>query len=118
MKRIKVCSLDELKQKLKLVVEVGDRKVLMIYHQNTVFAVDNVCPHAKGHLSEGRLEEGSITCLNHGTCFDLRTGKVRMDMIDEDMAEMFEDLDDLPFGPLPTFVAELENDSVFLLWDE
>ena len=114
MKEIQACTLEEIKTALKKVIEVESQPILIIYHNDKVYAVDNVCPHAKGHLNEGRVEDGTLTCINHGTCFDLETGKVRIDRIDEELAELFEDEDDLPFGPLPTFPVRIENEMVII----
>ena len=37
-------------------------------------AVDNWCPHRRGPLGEGWLEEGKIVCPWHAWAFDLTTG--------------------------------------------
>jgi nitrite reductase (NADH) small subunit len=40
----------------------------------TVFALDNVCPHRGGPLSDGVILDGKIVCPWHGWQFDLQTG--------------------------------------------
>lgn len=37
-------------------------------------AVDNVCPHRQGPLSEGWIEGHAVVCPWHSWAFDLRTG--------------------------------------------
>jgi nitrite reductase/ring-hydroxylating ferredoxin subunit len=41
-----------------------------------LYALDDRCPHARGPLSEGRVdpESGVVTCLWHGARFALATG--------------------------------------------
>lgn len=38
-------------------------------------AVDQVCPHRGGPMSEGWLEDGKIVCPWHAWAFDLKTGE-------------------------------------------
>ncbi len=37
-------------------------------------AVDNVCPHRQGPLSEGWIEGNAVVCPWHSWAFDLQTG--------------------------------------------
>jgi len=47
-----------------------------VYHLGSRFcAVDDVCPHAGGTLSQGTLEGGVITCPLHGSQFDVCSGE-------------------------------------------
>jgi nitrite reductase (NADH) small subunit len=41
----------------------------------TLSALDNVCPHRGGPLSDGVILDGKIVCPWHGWQFDLQTGK-------------------------------------------
>jgi len=40
----------------------------------TYYATDEACTHAQGPLSAGKLEGKTITCLLHGSCFDVANG--------------------------------------------
>ena len=40
-----------------------------------IFAVENLCPHRRGPLSEGVVGGGKVICPLHGHKFDLATGK-------------------------------------------
>jgi len=61
--------------KMKKVV-LGDKEVLIVNVDGSFYAVDNLCTHYGGDLSEGVLEGNVVTCPNHGSKFDVITGKV------------------------------------------
>ena len=58
-------------------VRVGDVPVALFNVEGTVYAIDNVCPHAGGPLSRG-VRSGPcgefVTCPWHGWRFNVRTG--------------------------------------------
>ena len=113
MKKIEVCTINELNSSVKKVVIADGKEILIIYSDGKYYAVDNICPHAKSRLFSGRVEDGTLTCSSHGTCFDLETGAIRIDKIDEDLRELI-DVDNLPFGPLKTFSIWIENGMVVI----
>lgn len=39
-----------------------------------VYAVHNLCTHLACHLASGQVEDGCLSCLCHGSVFDLATG--------------------------------------------
>jgi Rieske Fe-S protein len=41
-----------------------------------LFAFQEFCTHRFGPLSEGSFHDGEVQCPWHGSCFDVRTGKV------------------------------------------
>jgi 3-phenylpropionate/trans-cinnamate dioxygenase ferredoxin subunit len=55
-------------------VEVEDRLVVLVRVGADVFAIDDVCTHDGGPLSEGEVDDHTIACPRHGAKFDLRTG--------------------------------------------
>ena len=57
-------------------VTLNDREILIVNVKGTYYAVDNLCTHFAGDLSEGVLEGNVVTCPNHGSKFDVTTGKV------------------------------------------
>lgn len=63
----------------------------------TIYAMEDACPHAGYPLSEGELEGCIISCRAHGWPFDIRTG------FDPDNADGF---------PIPCFAVEVEGDEV------
>jgi 3-phenylpropionate/trans-cinnamate dioxygenase ferredoxin subunit len=60
----------------KTLVEVGERLVVLIHAAGHWYALDDVCTHDGGPLSEGPLEtkDHAIVCPRHGAKFDFRTG--------------------------------------------
>jgi 3-phenylpropionate/trans-cinnamate dioxygenase ferredoxin subunit len=59
-----------------MLVEVGDRLVALIHAAGHWYALDDVCTHDGGPLSEGPIDpaERTIACPRHGAKFDLATG--------------------------------------------
>jgi 3-phenylpropionate/trans-cinnamate dioxygenase ferredoxin subunit len=57
-------------------VEVEDRPIVLIHAADHFYALDDVCTHDGGPLSDGPLdsEEKSIACPRHGAKFDVATG--------------------------------------------
>lgn len=57
-------------------VTIGNIDILIVNVEGHFYAVDALCTHYGGDLSEGKLEGNIITCPNHGSKFDVRNGKV------------------------------------------
>ena len=59
-----------------MLVEVGERLVVLIHAAGHWYALDDVCTHDGGPLSDGPLDlaDGTIACPRHGAKFDLKTG--------------------------------------------
>jgi 3-phenylpropionate/trans-cinnamate dioxygenase ferredoxin component len=57
-------------------VEVGERLVVLIHAVGHFYALDDICTHDGGPLSEGPIDpsEKTIACPRHGAKFDIRTG--------------------------------------------
>lgn len=70
-----VASMRDLPDGESLLVEVGDRLVVLARQGDQVFAIDDVCTHDGGPLSSGSIEDGAIVCPRHGARFDLKTGR-------------------------------------------
>ncbi|MCH7760151.1 Rieske (2Fe-2S) protein [candidate division TA06 bacterium] len=73
-KFVEAASLEELKAKGTLRVTVEGRVIVLFYHGEQVFAVDNRCPHMGFPLQRGTVEDGILTCHWHHARFDLETG--------------------------------------------
>jgi 3-phenylpropionate/trans-cinnamate dioxygenase ferredoxin subunit len=60
----------------RMLVEVGERLVALIHAAGHFYALDDVCTHDGGPLSEGPVDPvaKTIACPRHGAKFDLRTG--------------------------------------------
>lgn len=72
---VKVCSLSDIPDGGALGVEIDDTPVALVRTEGELFAVSDICSHAEVNLSEGEVEDGTIECWLHGSCFDLRSGQ-------------------------------------------
>jgi nitrite reductase/ring-hydroxylating ferredoxin subunit len=57
-------------------VALDDIEILIVNVNGDYYAVNNMCTHFGGDLSEGLLEGNIVTCPNHQAKFDVTTGKV------------------------------------------
>ncbi len=70
-----VASTSELSENGTMLVEVDDRLVMLARVGDRYFALDDLCTHDGGPLSDGALgEDCTIACPRHGAKFDLATG--------------------------------------------
>jgi 3-phenylpropionate/trans-cinnamate dioxygenase ferredoxin subunit len=71
-----VAKLSEVADPGSMLVEVGDRLVVLIHAAGHFYALDDVCTHDGGPLSDGPLDatHGTIACPRHGAKFDIKTG--------------------------------------------
>src|SRR4051795_3344780 len=71
-----VANVSEIADPGKLLVEIGERLVVLIRAAGHWYALDDVCTHDGGPLSDGPLdsEQGTIACPRHGAKFDVKTG--------------------------------------------
>ena len=70
----KVAKLSEISDPGMLLVEIGDRLVVIFHVHGTLSCLDDVCTHDGGPLGEGQLEGTTVVCPRHGAKFDIRTG--------------------------------------------
>ncbi len=56
--------------------KLGEREIVVCRTRDGIYALDNVCTHAKARLSEGRLRGVRLVCPLHGAAFDVRDGRV------------------------------------------
>lgn len=57
-------------------VKAGYLQILLVNFDGALYAVDALCTHYAGDLSQGKLEGKIVTCPVHGSKFDVTTGKV------------------------------------------
>jgi 3-phenylpropionate/trans-cinnamate dioxygenase ferredoxin subunit len=71
-----VAKVSEVADPGSMLVEVGDRLVVLIHAAGHFYALDDVCTHDGGPLSDGPLDaaHGTIACPRHGAKFDIKTG--------------------------------------------
>ena len=73
---VSVARVSDIPDPGKLLVEVGERLVVLIRAAGRFYALDDVCTHDGGPLSDGPLDpnSGTIACPRHGAKFDIKTG--------------------------------------------
>jgi nitrite reductase/ring-hydroxylating ferredoxin subunit len=52
------------------------RKVAVATVDGTYYAFSDICTHLRCSLSEGELDGTTLTCICHGSRFDVSTGEV------------------------------------------
>ena len=57
-------------------VRAGDAHVLLVRQHGRLYALAHTCAHLGGPLSEGTLNDGSVTCPWHASEFRLEDGRV------------------------------------------
>jgi 3-phenylpropionate/trans-cinnamate dioxygenase ferredoxin subunit len=73
---IPVARVSDIPDPGKTLVEVEDRLIVLVHAAGHFYALDDVCTHDGGPLSEGPLDSqaGTIACPRHGAKFDVKTG--------------------------------------------
>ena len=66
---------DQAEPDTPLAASVGELKIGIYDVAGTLYAIEDICPHAHAHLSEGFVEGCEIECPLHGAVFDVTTGK-------------------------------------------
>jgi 3-phenylpropionate/trans-cinnamate dioxygenase ferredoxin component len=56
--------------------KIGDRRVGLFNVNGTLYAIDDICPHAGAPLSGGPFIGKVASCPWHGAEYDVTTGKV------------------------------------------
>ena len=73
---IRVCSIDELKDRKKMVVEIDNESVLILFANGRVYALSNICTHEYAEMMNGLVVDDTITCPVHLSRFKLDSGEV------------------------------------------
>ena len=73
---IPVANTSEISDPGSLLVEVDERLIVLIHAAGHFYALDDVCTHDGGPLSDGPVDAkgGTIICPRHGAKFDIITG--------------------------------------------
>ncbi|MFC4563255.1 non-heme iron oxygenase ferredoxin subunit [Nocardiopsis mangrovi] len=99
----KVCALGDLPDEGVLGVEIADTPVAVVRSEGRVYAINDICSHAEVNLSEGEVEDGTIECWLHGSCFDLASGKP---------------INPPATRPVATYAVKIEGDDVLVSLDK
>ena len=73
---ISVASTSEVTDPGSMLVEVEERLVVLVHAAGHWYALDDVCTHDGGPLSDGPVDaaDSSIACPRHGAKFNLKSG--------------------------------------------
>jgi nitrite reductase/ring-hydroxylating ferredoxin subunit len=79
-RKLRLFSMTEIAGRLGVVMRLDEEETgpVAVYHiGNDVVAVQDLCPHAGAMLSNGEVgvDDGIVTCPEHGSRFDTRTGE-------------------------------------------
>jgi nitrite reductase/ring-hydroxylating ferredoxin subunit/uncharacterized membrane protein len=69
-------SEDEVRDGEATVASAGDMDVVLTRHAGRIYALGDRCTHRGGRLSEGKIENGCVTCPLHSSVFSLADGSV------------------------------------------
>ncbi len=95
----KITEVEDIPQMGSRKIEVANTEIAIFKTRDgQIFAVNNLCPHKQGKLSEGLVHEHVITCPLHNTDIDLKTGE----SIGED------------YGCTKTYETKIEDGIVYL----
>jgi 3-phenylpropionate/trans-cinnamate dioxygenase ferredoxin subunit len=96
----RVASVGELPEDAMKHVEVDGTAVCLAHADDgNWYAISDICSHEEFELCEGELWGTSVECPQHGSRFDLRTGKPNM----------------LPaVEPVPVYPVRVENGEVYV----
>ena len=71
---VKVALLADVPPGQAKAVEAQGKEVALFNVGGTLYALDNICPHAGGPLAQGTVQGEQVECPWHGACFNLKTG--------------------------------------------
>lgn len=72
-----VAKTSEIPDPGSLLVEVDERLIVLIRAAGHFYALEDICTHDGGPLSDGPVDAagGTIACPRHGAKFDIKTGE-------------------------------------------
>ena len=72
---ISVAEREQVEPDTPLGVKIGEAEIGLYDVDGDIYAIENVCPHAHAHLTEGFAEGCEIECPLHNAVFDVKTGR-------------------------------------------
>ena len=69
-----VAKVGEVTDGVGLAVVVEGRPIAVFLNGENYYAIDDICPHQGAPLSDGLVEDKSVTCSWHGWRFSLENG--------------------------------------------
>jgi NAD(P)H-dependent nitrite reductase small subunit len=75
MKAVKVATVDDIPEGTAMMVQANGKDIALFHINGEFYAIDNLCPHQGGSLSEGFIEGSKVTCPFHSWQFDVTSGQ-------------------------------------------
>jgi nitrite reductase (NADH) small subunit len=75
MTDFKIGRTEDLSEGERICVTIEETPLAVFRVEGELYAVDNLCPHMNGDLSEGELNGHILVCPLHAWEFDIRNGK-------------------------------------------
>jgi nitrite reductase (NADH) small subunit len=97
-KQIKVATLKEIPKNYGKVVQADGKLIALFRMQETVYAIDNECPHRGGPLGEGSVRGKLVSCPWHLWAFDITSGQCLSN----------------PYGHVRSYPVHISNDEVWV----
>ncbi|MEG1833444.1 MAG: nitrite reductase small subunit NirD [Burkholderiaceae bacterium] len=74
---IEVCAVDDIAPLSSRKLHVGELTIALIRADtDTIYAIEDRCPHKGGPLSEGIVSHDRVACPLHNQCVNLATGEL------------------------------------------
>lgn len=73
---VKVCEVSDVPLGAMHPVDVGERKLMIVNVDGTLYALNRICTHETADLSTGFLLGSVVTCPLHLSRFDVKSGEV------------------------------------------
>ncbi len=70
---VKIANTNEIQKSQIKEIEIEDQKIIIANIDGNFYAIEGICTHEGGPLSEGSLSGHEIECPWHGAKFDVRT---------------------------------------------
>lgn len=101
MSKRQICRVDEVAPGTSLRVELEGLPPLAVFNlDGNFYIINDTCSHGEASLCEGEIEDGQVECPWHNAKFCIKSGK----------ALTFPAVE-----PQRTYIAEVENETVFLV---
>ena len=76
MGRIAVGKKSDIPSGKMLKKAIDGKEINIVNSGGNFYAIDDTCTHSGASLSEGKLEDTTVTCGWHGAQFDCKSGKL------------------------------------------
>ena len=97
-----VLKLSQLPEGSQIATVVKGRKILLANLEGSIYAVEDYCTHEGKGLADGRIKDGTVTCIHHSVKYDLISG------------EVVDDRGYLGVEPIRVYEAKVEEDDVLV----